>query len=143
VFHHGFDDNCLVNVVAVGVVRERDVVRSRVPAEARESPYVFVLVGKPTDASGFGGAAFASAVLDEAEAQSNKGAVQVPDPFLKRVLTEAQKTVLELSRTAGFAVGYKDLGAGGIACATSELAAASRFGLTISAVSRTEADSPE
>jgi phosphoribosylformylglycinamidine synthase len=131
VFDRGYDDNCLVNVVAVGVVRERDVVRSRVPAEARQTPYVFVLVGKPTDASGFGGAAFASAVLDEEEAQSNKGAVQIPDPFLKRVLTEAQKKVLELARTAGFAVGYKDLGAGGIACATSELAAAGGFGADI------------
>jgi phosphoribosylformylglycinamidine synthase II len=130
-FHPGFDDNCLVNVVAVGIVRERDVVRSRVPAEAREEPYVFVLVGKPTDASGFGGASFASAVLDEAEAASNKGAVQVPDPFLKRVLTEANRSVFELARAEGFAVGFKDLGAGGIACATSELAAAGGFGAEI------------
>ena len=130
-FHPDFDDNCLVNVVAVGIVRERDVVRSRVPAEARDEPYVFVLVGKPTDASGFGGASFASAVLDEAEAASNKGAVQVPDPFLKRVLTEANRSVFELARAEGFAVGFKDLGAGGIACATSELAAAGGFGAEI------------
>jgi len=61
VFDPGYDDNCLVNVVAVGIARERDIVRSRVPAQAREEPYVFVLVGKPTDASGFGGASFASA----------------------------------------------------------------------------------
>ncbi len=130
-FDRGFDDNCLVNVVAVGVVRERDIVRSRVPQEAREEPYVFVLVGKPTDASGFGGASFASAVLDEEEAEANKGAVQVPDPFLKRVLTEANRRVLELARTEGFAIGFKDLGAGGIACATSEMAAAGGFGAEI------------
>jgi phosphoribosylformylglycinamidine synthase II len=131
VFDRGFDDNCLVNVVAVGVARERDILRSRVPAEARETPYVFVLVGKPTDASGFGGAAFASAVLDETAKESNKGAVQVPDPFLKRVLTEAQKKVMELARKEAFTVGLKDLGAGGIACATSELAAAGGFGADI------------
>ena len=131
VFGRGFDDNCLVNVVAVGVARERDILRSRVPREARETPYVFVLVGKPTDSSGFGGAAFASAVLDETAKESNKGAVQVPDPFLKRVLTEAQKKVMDLARTEGFAVGLKDLGAGGIACATSELAAAGGYGADI------------
>ena len=131
VFDRGFDDNCLVNVVAVGVARERDILRSRVPANARETPYVFVLVGKPTDASGFGGAAFASAVLDETAKESNKGAVQVPDPFLKRVLTEAQKKVMELARKEAFTVGLKDLGAGGIACVTSELAAAGGFGADI------------
>jgi phosphoribosylformylglycinamidine synthase len=130
-FDRGFDDNCLVNVVALGVVKESGIVRSRVPAAARTEPYVFILVGKPTDASGFGGAAFASAVLDESEAESNKGAVQIPDPFLKRVLTEANRRVLELARTGGFAVGFKDLGAGGIACATSELAAAGGFGADI------------
>jgi phosphoribosylformylglycinamidine synthase len=130
-FDRGYDDNCLVNVVAVGVVRERDIVRSRVPAEARREPYVFVLVGKPTDASGFGGASFASAVLDEGQEEENKGAVQVPDPFLKRVLTEATKDVLAWAREEGFTVGFKDLGAGGIACATSELAAAGGFGADI------------
>jgi phosphoribosylformylglycinamidine synthase subunit PurL len=144
VFDRGFDDNCLVNVVAVGVARERDILRSRVPKEARETPYVFVLVGKPTDASGFGGAAFASAVLDESERESNKGAVQVPDPFLKRVLTEAQKQVMALARREGFTAGFKDLGAGGIACATSELAAAGGFGadIDLTAVSVAEAGLP-
>ena len=130
-FDSGFDENCLVNVVAVGVVREKDIVRSRVPARAAEEPYVFVLVGKPTDASGFGGASFASAVLDEAQSQSNKEAVQVPDPFLKRVLTEANRQVLELARREGFEVGFKDLGAGGLACATSEMAAAGGFGAEV------------
>ncbi len=130
-FDPGFDENCLVNVVAVGILRERDLVRSRVPAEARQEPYVFILVGKPTDASGFGGASFASAVLDEAQAESNKGAVQVPDPFLKRVLTEANRSVFELARNEAFPIGFKDLGAGGIACVTSELAAAGGFGAEI------------
>ncbi len=130
-FDSGFDDNCLVNVVAVGTAPERAIVRSRVPEAARTEPYVFVLVGKPTDASGFGGAAFASAVLDVRETEANRGAVQAPDPFLKRVLTEATRRVLELARSEGFEVGFKDLGAGGIACATSELAAAGGFGAEI------------
>ncbi len=127
VFDEGFDENCLVNVVAVGIVKESQVLRSRVPEEARKKKYVFVLVGKPTDDSGFGGAAFASEDL-ASEEEVNRGAVQVPDPFLKRVLTEANKKVIELALKKGERIGFKDLGAGGISCATSEMAHAGGFG---------------
>ncbi|MCB1162028.1 phosphoribosylformylglycinamidine synthase subunit PurL [bacterium] len=129
VFHAGYDDNCLVNVVAVGLVPEDEIVRSRVPAEAAAEPYDFILVGKPTDESGFGGAAFASIILDASV--ENRGAVQVPDPFLKRVLSEANKAVLALARAEGVAIGFKDLGAGGIACVSSELAEAGGFGMRV------------
>ncbi|HMB71363.1 MAG TPA: AIR synthase related protein, partial [bacterium] len=83
-FHPGYDDNCLVNVICAGVMRTGDLVHSAVPPEARTEPYHLVLVGKGTDSSGFGGAAMASKVLDEDT--DNRSAVQVPDPFLKRVL---------------------------------------------------------
>lgn len=129
VFDEGYDKNCLVNVVAVGIVKESEILRSRVPAEASETPYRMILVGKPTDDSGFGGAAFASEDLDPKVA--NRGAVQVPDPFLKRVLTEANKKVLELARARGVTIGFKDLGAGGISCVTSEMAHAGGFGVRI------------
>lgn len=129
-FDPGFDENCLVNVVAVGTVLESRVLRSRVPAEAAETPYKIVLVGKPTDESGFGGAAFASEDLVEGE-EANRGAVQVPDPFLKRVLAVANRKVLDLAEEKGFRIGFKDLGAGGIACVTSELAHAGGFGVRI------------
>ena len=127
VFDRGYDENCLVNVVAVGLVRESRVIRSRVPEEARRKPYKMILIGKPTDDSGFGGAAFASEDL-AGEEKANRGAVQVPDPFLKRVLAEATKKVFEAAQRRGAAIGFKDLGAGGIACATSELAQAAGFG---------------
>ncbi len=131
VFDTCYDDNCLVNVVAVGVLREKDIVRSRVPEEAKREPYDFVLVGKPTDWSGMGGAAFASADLDHAAALDNKGSVQVADPFLKRVLVVANRAVLEFCREKGVAIGFKDLGAGGIACVSSEMADAGGFGIEL------------
>ncbi|HUV85520.1 MAG TPA: phosphoribosylformylglycinamidine synthase subunit PurL [bacterium] len=130
-FDASFDDNCLVNVVAVGVVAEADVVPSRVPAAARDEHYVIVLVGKPTDDSGVGGASFASAVLDEEEDVANKAAVQVPDPFLKRVLTVATHAVLARAREKGVQIGMKDLGAGGLGGAASELCAAAKLGGTL------------
>ncbi len=129
VFHPGYDDNCLVNVVALGLVTEDAIVRSRVPQEAKDEPYDFILVGKPTDESGFGGAAFASVILDEEV--ENRGAVQVPDPFLKRVLSQANKAVLALALEQGVPIGFKDLGAGGIACVSSELAEAGGFGMRV------------
>ena len=130
-FHPSFDDNCLVNVVAVGLVPVEHITHSAVPPRAHEEPYDLVLVGKPTDWSGMGGAAFASATLDADAATANKGSVQVPDPFLKRVLTVANREVLRRAREAGIEVGFKDLGAGGVSCVTSELADAGGFGCDV------------
>lgn len=130
-FDAGFDDNCLVNVVALGVMRRSRIIRSRVPQEARTEPYVLVLVGKPTDSTGLGGASFASQILDEAEAAQNRGSVQVHDPFLKRVLVEATKEVWERIEREAVLVGCKDLGAGGLGGASSELVLAGGFGAEI------------
>jgi phosphoribosylformylglycinamidine synthase len=126
VFDAGFDTNCLVNAMAVGLAPADGVLRSRVPEGP--GPWTFVLVGKPTDESGFGGAAFASGELGEGD---QRGAVQLPDPFLKRVLNVATYEAFRLVRARGVPCGFKDLGAGGIACATSELAAAGGRGATI------------
>jgi len=130
VFDAGYDDNCLVNVVAIGLCRESEVIRSRVPEAARKMPYRMILIGKPTDDSGFGGAAFASEDL-AGEEKAKRGAVQVPDPFLKRILAEATKKVIEAAAKRGVSIGFKDLGAGGIACATSEMAQAAGFGVKL------------
>ena len=130
-FDASFDDNCLVNVVAFGIVEESGIIRSRVPEEARNLPYDLILVGKPTDASGFGGAAFASERLDGNASTEKQGAVQVPDPFVKRVLAEAIREMLKFAREHKIPIGFKDLGAGGIACAFSEMPEASGFGARI------------
>lgn len=126
VFDSGFDTNCLVNAMAVGFAPAGGVLRSRVPDGA--GPWAFVLIGKPTDESGFGGAAFASGELGQ---EDQRGAVQLPDPFLKRVLNVATYEVFRRVRAERIPCGFKDLGAGGIACATSELAAAGGCGARI------------
>ncbi|MBI1798391.1 MAG: phosphoribosylformylglycinamidine synthase, partial [Candidatus Eisenbacteria bacterium] len=126
VFDAAFDLNCLVNVMAVGIAPASGILRSRVPEGA--GPWVFVAVGKPTDESGFGGAAFASGEFGEGD---QRGAVQLPDPFLKRVLHVANAEAFRRVRERGIRAGFKDLGAGGVACATSELAAAGGRGAEI------------
>ncbi len=128
-FHPGFRDNCLVNVIALGLVKERDIIHSKAPEGS--AGWDIVLVGKATDRSGFGGAAFSSLILDEEDKQTNKGAVQVPDPFLKSVLMRASYRVFEEVRKRKLTVGFKDLGAGGIMGCTAEIVAAGGFGATI------------
>lgn len=128
-FHPSFADNCLVNVVALGIVRADRIVHSRVPDGG--AGFDLILVGKATDASGFGGAAFASLVLDASEAQANKSAVQVPDPFLKSVIMRATYAVFREAFARKVPFGCKDLGAGGIMGSSSELCEAGGFGATI------------
>ncbi len=129
-FDRRYDDNCLVNVIALGVAKEEEIIRSRVPAEAREEPYDLILVGKPTDRSGLGGATMASRVLDEGS-MADIGAVQIHDPFLKRVLTVATAAVLAEAAKGKISIGFKDLGAGGIACVVSEIVDRGGFGAVI------------
>ena len=128
-FDERFDDNCLVNVVAMGIVREAEVIHSYAPQGA--DGWDIVLVGKATDASGFGGASFSSLTLDSADEDSNKGAVQVPDPFLKSVLMRASYHAFEFLRKQGLSVAFKDLGAGGIMGCSAEIASAGGYGASI------------
>ena len=50
------------------------------------------------------------------------------DPFIKRVVVVAINDMLTYVEKEGIEIGFKDLGAGGISCATSELAVAGGMG---------------
>ncbi|MEO7040609.1 MAG: phosphoribosylformylglycinamidine synthase subunit PurL [Candidatus Elarobacter sp.] len=128
-FDESFDDNVLVNVVALGLVKEKDIIHSRAPRGSLG--WDIVLVGKATDRSGFGGASFSSLSLDEDDAEQNKGAVQVPDPFLKNVIMRASYAVFAELRAQGIEAGFKDLGAGGLAGCSAELCAAGGMGAEV------------
>lgn len=128
-FHEGFNENCLVNVIALGLVKEREIVHSFAPPQSAGWP--ILLVGKATDASGFGGASFSSLTLDSENEAMNRGAVQVPDPFLKNVLMRATYRVFDLLHSRGITAGCKDLGAGGVMGCSAEIVAAGGFGARI------------
>lgn len=130
-FDPGYNDNCLVTVVTLGIVREDHVIHSEAPKNA--AGYVYILVGKPTDNSGFGGASFASTQLEEGEVERNKGAVQEPNAFLQRHILKANNALFKILREENLLdqVGFKDLGAGGIACASVELADAGGYGAEV------------
>ena len=127
-FDKGYNENCLVTLVTLGVVREDHIIHSFAPKNA--DGYDLILIGKPTDNSGFGGASFASLELEEDKKEQNKGAVQEPNAFLERHLLKSSYALFDILKEKDLIdkVGFKDLGAGGVACASVELAETSGYG---------------
>jgi len=121
-FDESFERNCLVNVVCVGVARRDEIVLAR----ADRPGDLVLLVGGATGRDGIHGVTFASRSLTE-NSEEDRPAVQVGDPFTKKLLIEA---TLEAIKT-GFIRGLKDLGGGGLTCASSEMAYKGRRGMEI------------
>ena len=130
-YHDGYNNNSLVTGVTLGIVRADEIFHSYAPEDAEG--YDLVLVGKPTDNSGFGGAGFASLKLEEEKKEQNKSFVQEPDAFLERHILKSTYALFDKIKEKGLLnkVGLKDLGAGGIACASVELANAAGYGAEI------------
>ena len=127
-YNNGYNDNCLVTLVTLGIVREDHIIHSYAPKNSNN--YDLILLGKPTDNSGFGGASFASLELEEEKKEQNKGAVQEPNAFLERHLLKSTYALFKYLQDNDLcnSVGFKDLGAGGVACASVELAETSGYG---------------
>jgi phosphoribosylformylglycinamidine synthase subunit PurL len=121
-FDQSFERNCLVDVVCLGLGQKKKLVL----AEARHPGDTVYIVGGSTGRDGIRGARFASQKIT-GESDSERSAVQVPDPFTKKLIIEA---VLE-AVDAGLVRGMKDLGGGGLACGLSEIAAKSGTGMEI------------
>jgi len=130
-YDSGYNDNCLVTIVTLGVLREDQIFHSYAPLNA--DGYDIILIGKPTDNSGFGGASFASLELEEEKKEQNKGAVQEPNAFLERHILKSTNALFKIiiEKNLVDRVGFKDLGAGGVACASVELADTAGYGAEI------------
>ncbi|MFI5081967.1 MAG: phosphoribosylformylglycinamidine synthase subunit PurL [Streptosporangiales bacterium] len=132
-FDPSYAGNPLVNALCVGVMRHGDLQ----VAEASGLGNKVILFGSTTGPDGVGGASvLASATFGEAAADgpasddraaAKRPSVQVGDPFTEKLLVEC---CLELF-AAGLVVGIQDLGAAGVACATTELAAAGTGGMLV------------
>ena len=118
-----YQNNPLVNALAVGVLRHEDLHL----ANAQGAGNKVVLFGARTGGDGIGGASIlASETFDEG-GPTKRPSVQVGDPFAEKVLIEC---CLELFQQ-GVVEGIQDLGAAGISCATSELAANGNSGMEV------------
>ncbi|WP_439564507.1 phosphoribosylformylglycinamidine synthase subunit PurL [Microcella sp.] len=123
VFDSVYQANPLVNALAVGVLRHEDLHL----ANARGVGNKVVLFGARTGGDGIGGASILASDTFSEGGPTKRPAVQVGDPFAEKVLIEC---CLELF--AGDLVkGIQDLGAAGISCATSELAANGDGGMIV------------
>lgn len=122
-FDFCYQDNPLVNALAVGVLRHEDLHL----ANARGVGNKVVLFGARTGGDGIGGASILASDTFAEGGPTKRPAVQVGDPFAEKVLIEC---CLELF-AAGLVEGIQDLGAAGISCATSELAANGDGGMFI------------
>ncbi|MBD2165107.1 phosphoribosylformylglycinamidine synthase subunit PurL [Calothrix membranacea FACHB-236] len=121
-FDPAYSGNPLVNVMALGLMETPEIVKSG--ASGIGNPVLYV--GSTTGRDGMGGASFASAELSE-ESLDDRPAVQVGDPFLEKSLIEA---CLEAFKT-GAVVAAQDMGAAGITCSTSEMAAKGGVGIEL------------
>lgn len=121
-FEETYQDNCLVNAMAVGVVKTNRIAKAI--AKGKGNP-VFI-VGSSTGRDGIHGATFASEELTE-ESQSRRSNVQVGDPFAEKLLLEATLEIIKKD----LIVGIQDMGAAGIICSTSETSARGKSGMKI------------
>ena len=121
-FDPSFERNCLVDVVCAGLGRRDRLVLG----EARNPGDLVYLVGGRTGRDGIRGASFASKTLTD-KSDMERSAVQVPDPFTKKLIIEAILEAVE----ANIIQGMKDLGGGGLTCGLSEIAAKAGTGIEV------------
>jgi phosphoribosylformylglycinamidine synthase subunit PurL len=122
-FDKSYEGNPLVNAFCLGVLRHDQIARGA--AKGIGNPVFYV--GPATGRDGLAGAAFASQDLTEESAEQQRGAVQVGDPFMEKLVCEA---CLELLAT-GAVAGIQDMGAAGLTCSTCETAARAGTGIEI------------
>lgn len=121
-FDDSYNENPLVNAMAVGIVRHEHVAK----AISKGAGNGVFIVGSATGRDGIHGATFASEELSE-ESESKRPSVQVGDPFTEKLLLEA---TLEAIMT-GHLIGIQDMGAAGITCSTAEMSAKGNSGMII------------
>lgn len=121
-FDDCYNENPLVDVMAVGIVKHSDITK----AVARGKGNIVLIAGSSTGRDGIHGATFASEGISE-ESEQHRPSVQVGDPFTEKLLLEATLEVIRL----GYVFGIQDMGAAGITCSTSEMTAKGNSGMII------------
>lgn len=121
-FHPSYQENPLVNVMALGLMKHEDLAKGTMGAVGNKIIYV----GSKTGRDGLGGAVFASADLSDASSE-DRPAVQVGDPFMEKLLLEATIEAIH----AGLVAGVQDMGAAGLVSSTCEMAYRAKLGVNI------------
>lgn len=122
-FDRKYSGNPLVNVVAVGLCREENIMTAR----SQKAGNKLVLAGSSTGKDGLGGASFASRDLSESAEAEDRPSVQVGDPYTEKLVIEMTLEAID----KGYVKSCKDLGAAGLGGASSELATKGGLGARI------------
>jgi phosphoribosylformylglycinamidine synthase II len=121
-FEGPYEQNCLVNAMALGLAPRERLVRSAAAGPGN----VVILFGAATGRDGIGGASvLASAELGEDD--DKRPTVQVGDPFEEKKLLECSLELLE----RGLLVSLQDLGAAGLTSSASEMASKGAVGIDL------------
>lgn len=123
-FDPGYQKNPLVNAMTVGVMDEKDIQKGKAAGVGN----AIIYVGAKTGRDGINGASFASAEFSDAE-DADRSAVQVGDPFMEKLLTDACLEVTHDHKDA--LVGIQDMGAAGLVSSSAEMASKAGYGMTM------------
>ena len=117
-----YQENPLVNVMALGLLRHEDLQKGTVGEVGNQLYYV----GSKTGRDGLGGAVFASADLSDASS-ADRPAVQVGDPYMEKLLLEACLAAI----AADLVAGVQDMGAAGLSSSVGEMAHRAGLGVDL------------
>ncbi len=121
-FNETYNENILVNAMAVGHVKKNKIFYSK----AKGLNKAVVYVGSKTGRDGIHGASMASAEFDE-NSDEKKPTVQVGDPFTEKLLLEA---CLELMKDDSI-IAIQDMGAAGLTSSSVEMASKGSLGIEL------------
>ncbi|ASN07006.1 phosphoribosylformylglycinamidine synthase subunit PurL [Virgibacillus necropolis] len=119
-FDDSYEDNPLVNAMCVGLIDHKDIQKGIAAGIGNTVIYA----GAATGRDGIHGATFASDDLAE-DANKDRPAVQVGDPFMEKLLIEACLEVIHCDAL----VGMQDMGAAGLTSSASEMASKAGTGM--------------
>ena len=121
-FNSTYNENILVNAMAVGHVNKNKIFYSKAKGLNKSVVYV----GSKTGRDGIHGATMASAEFDE-NSDLKKPTVQVGDPFTEKLLLEA---CLELMKKNSI-ISIQDMGAAGLTSSSVEMASKGKLGIEL------------
>ncbi len=121
-FNSTYDENILVNAMAVGHAKKNKIFYSKAKGLNKSVVYV----GSKTGRDGIHGASMASAEFDE-NSDEKKPTVQVGDPFTEKLLMEA---CLELMQDDSI-IAIQDMGAAGLTSSSVEMASKGELGIEL------------
>ena len=121
-FHSSYNENILVNAMAVGLTKKNKIFYSKAVGINKSVIYV----GSKTGRDGIHGASMASAEFDD-DVNKKKPTVQVGDPFSEKLLLEA---CLELMQGDSI-ISIQDMGAAGLTSSSIEMASKGDLGIEI------------